>query len=460
MDEKLIELEEQIFDLIDKRRFVQLKSVLSEMQPADIAEIFDEAKDKDIPVLFRILPKELAAEVFVEFDTDRQELLLNAFSDSELREVLDELFMDDAADIVDEMPATVAKRILKNTDANTRRMINQLLAYPDDSAGSIMTTEYIDLKRTMTVDEAFDKIRQVGLNTETIYTCYVIGSRRKLFGTISLRDLLLSGKDEIVGDLMDENVVYANTLDDKEEVAAMFDRYDMLALPVVDKEHRLVGIITVDDAIDVIQEEASEDIEKMAAILPSEKTYLKTGVFETFKSRIPWLLLLMISATFTGAIISNFEAKLAQCIALVAFIPMLMGTGGNSGSQTSVSVIRALSLGDIEFKDILRVIWKELRVAVIVGVVLGAINFIKLYFVDYLWLKTLDSGIALAEMATICITLILVIIVAKLLGAVLPIVAKKIGFDPAVMASPLVTTILDAVSLLIYFGIAAILVLG
>ncbi len=460
MDEKLIELEEQIFDLIDKRRFVQLKSVLSEMQPADIAEIFDEAKDKDIPVLFRILPKELAAEVFVEFDTDRQELLLNAFSDSELREVLDELFMDDAADIVDEMPATVAKRILKNTDANTRRMINQLLAYPDDSAGSIMTTEYIDLKRTMTVDEAFDKIRRVGLNTETIYTCYVIGSRRKLFGTISLRDLLLSGKDEIVGDLMDENVVYANTLDDKEEVAAMFDRYDMLALPVVDKEHRLVGIITVDDAIDVIQEEASEDIEKMAAILPSEKTYLKTGVFETFKSRIPWLLLLMISATFTGAIISSFEAKLAQCIALVAFIPMLMGTGGNSGSQTSVSVIRALSLGDIEFKDILRVIWKELRVAVIVGVVLGAINFIKLYFVDYLWLKTLDSGLALAEMATICITLILVIIVAKLLGAVLPIVAKKIGFDPAVMASPLVTTILDAVSLLIYFGIAAILVLG
>ena len=460
MDERLLELEEQIFELIENRRFVQLKNVLSEMQPADIAEIFDEAKDKDIPVLFRILPKELAAEVFVEFDTDRQELLLNAFSDSELREVLDELFMDDAADIVDEMPATVAKRILKNTDANTRRMINQLLAYPDDSAGSIMTTEYIDLKRTMTVDEAFDKIRRVGLNTETIYTCYVIGSRRKLFGTISLRDLLLSGKDEIVGDLMDENVVYANTLDDKEEVAAMFDRYDMLALPVVDKEHRLVGIITVDDAIDVIQEEASEDIEKMAAILPSEKSYLKTGVFETFKARIPWLLLLMISATFTGAIISSFEARLAQCIALVAFIPMLMGTGGNSGSQTSVSVIRALSLGDIEFRDILRVIWKELRVAVIVGIVLGIINFIKLYLVDYLWLKTFDTGAELAEMATICVTLILVIIVAKILGAVLPIVAKRLGFDPAVMASPLVTTILDAVSLLIYFGIAAVLVLG
>ncbi len=459
MDEKLLELEEQIFELIENRRFVQLKNVLSEMQPADIAEIFDESKDKDIPVLFRILPKELAAEVFVEFDSDRQELLVNAFSDIELREVLDELFMDDAADIVEEMPATVAKRILKNTDANTRRMINQLLAYPDDSAGSIMTTEYIDLKKNMTVEEAFDKIRLVGFDTETIYTCYVISNRRKLLGTISLRELLLSGKDRIIGDLMDENIVCANTLDDKEEVAAMFERYDMLALPVVDREGRLVGIVTVDDAIDVIQEEASEDIELMAAILPSEKTYLKTGVFETFKSRIPWLLLLMISATFTGAIISSFEAKLAQCIALVAFIPMLMGTGGNSGSQTSVSVIRALSLGDIEFRDIMRVIWKELRVAVIVGIVLGIINFVKLYLIDFLWLHTFDTGTELAEMATICLTLILVIIVAKLLGAVLPIVAKRCGLDPAVMASPLVTTILDAVSLLIYFGIAAVLVL-
>lgn len=459
MDEKLLELEEEIFDLIEKKRFVQLKQILSEMQPADIAEIFDEAKDKEIPVLFRILPKELAAEVFVEFDSDKQEVLVNAFSDNELREVLDELFMDDAADIVEEMPATVAKRILRNTDANTRRMINQLLAYPEDSAGSIMTTEYIDLKRTMTVEEAIDRIRKKGINTETIYTCYVIGSRRKLFGTISLRDLVLSDRDEIVGDLMDENVISAHTLDDKEEVAAMFERYDILALPVVDKEGRLVGIVTVDDAIDVIQEEASEDIEKMAAILPGEKTYLKTGVFETFKSRIPWLLFLMISATFTGAIISTFEAKLAQCIALVAFIPMLMGTGGNAGSQTSVSVIRALSLGDIEFKDILKVIWKELRVSVIVGIVLGIVNFIKLYLVDYLWLHTFDTGTEIVEMATICLTLICVIIVAKMLGAALPIIAKKIGLDPAVMASPLVTTILDAVSLLIYFGIAAVLVL-
>ncbi len=459
MDEITLELEQQIDELIENRRFLQLKQILSDMQPADIAEILDEAKEKDILVIFRILPKELAAEVFVEFDSDKQEFLLNAFSDKELREVLDELFMDDAADIIDEMPASVAKRILKNTDANTRRMINQLLAYPDDSAGSIMTTEYIDLKRTMTVDEALDKIRRVGLDTETIYTCYIIGSRRKLFGTLSLKDLILSPKDAVVGDIMDENIVSAHTLDDKEDVAAMFERYDMLTLPVVDNEGRLVGIITVDDAIDVLQEEASEDIEKMAAILPSEKTYLKTGVFETFRSRIPWLLLLMISATFTGAIISSFEACLAQCIALVAFIPMLMGTGGNSGSQASVSVIRALSLGDIEFRDIFRVIWKELRVSLIAGIVLAIVNFAKLYLIDYLWLHTFDTGAELYEMITICITLIFVVIVAKLVGATLPIIAEKCGLDPTVMASPLVTTILDAVSLLIYFGIASVLIL-
>ena len=459
MDEKFLDTENIIAELIESRQFVRLKEMLSEMQPADIDEIFEDANLKDIPVIFRILPKELAAEVFVELDSDKQELLVNAFSDKELREVLDELFMDDAADIVDEMPATVAKRILKNTDANTRRMINQLLAYPEDSAGSIMTTEYIDLKKDMTVDEAFDRIRKIGFDTETIYTCYVTDSRRKLIGIVSLKDLLLNDKDCVIKELMDENIMFANTVDDKEEVASMFDKYDVLALPVVDKENRLVGIITVDDVIDVIQDEATEDMEKMAAMLPSENTYLKTGIFETFKSRIPWLLFLMISATFTGAIISSFEARLAQCIALVAFIPMLMGTGGNSGSQASVSVIRALSLGDVEFKDIFRVIWKELRVAVVSGIVLGVTNFIKLYLIDFLWLHTFDTGLEIVEMATICFTLVLIVIVAKILGAVLPIVAKKIGLDPAVMASPLVTTILDAVSLLIYFGIASVLVL-
>lgn len=459
MEENILKLKEEIYTLIENKKFAQLKVIISEMQPADIAEILDEANERDIPVIFRILPKELAAEVFVEFDSDKQELLVNSFNDKELRDVLNELFLDDATDIIDEMPANVAKRILKNTDAVTRRLINQLLAYPDDSAGSIMTTEYIDLKKNMTVDESFDRIRKIGIDTETIYTCYVTDSSRKLLGTISLRDLLLNDKKCVIGDLMDENVISANTLDDKEEVASLFDRYDILAMPVVDKEHRLVGIITVDDAIDVMQEEASEDIEKMAAMLPSENTYLKTGIFETFKSRIPWLMFLMISATFTGMIISNFEAKLTQCIALVAFIPMLMGTGGNSGSQSSVSVIRALSLGDIDFKDIFKVIWKEFRVSVMVGVVLSLINFVKLYLIDYLLLHTFDNDIVILEMLTICITLVFVVIVAKIVGSVLPIIAQKIGLDPTVMASPFVTTILDAVSLLIYFGIATALVL-
>ncbi len=453
-------MEEKILELIETRKFGELKVLLSEMQPADIASIYEEVEKRDIPVIFRLLPKELAAEVFVEMESDMQQLLIEAFSDKELREVMDELFMDDTVDIIDEMPASVAKRILRQTDADTRRMINQLLAYPDDSAGSIMTTEYIDLKKHMTVDDAFDRIRKIGIDTETVYSCYVTDRSRHLIGTISLRDLLLNPKDSIISELMDENVIYANTLDDKEEVAGLFDKYDMLALPVVDKEKRLVGIITVDDAIDVIQEEASEDIEKMAAILPSEKTYLKTGVFETFKARIPWLLLLMISATVTGAIITSYEVKLSEYIALVAFIPMLMGTGGNSGSQSSVTIIRALSLGDIEFKDIFKVISKELRVAVLCGAVLGVVNLIKLYVVDYLWFKSFDAGNEIGEMFTVCFTLVLVVIVAKLVGSILPIIAKKLGFDPAVMASPLVTTILDAVSLLIYFGIASALLIS
>ena len=459
MEEKNLETEEQIFELIKNRRFVELKQILSEMQPVDIAEFFEQANEKDIPVIFRILPKELAAEVFVEFDSDMQQLLINAFSDKELREVMDELFMDDTVDIIEEMPATVAKRILKHTDANTRRMINQLLAYPEDSAGSIMTTEYIDLKKHMTVDDAFDRIRKIGIDTETIYSCYVTDSRRKLIGIISLKDLLLNNKDSVIDDLMDENIISVNTLDDKEEVALMFDRYDMLTIPVVDTENRLVGIVTVDDAIDVMKEEASEDFEKMAAILPSEKPYFKTGVFETFKSRIPWLMFLMISATFTGAIITNFEAKLTSCIALVAFIPMLMDTGGNSGSQASVTVIRALSLGDIEFKDILKVVWKELRVGTITGIVLSVVNFIKLYLIDYLLLHTFDSGRAIIEMFVVCLTLVLTVIVAKTLGSIFPIIAKKLGFDPAVISYPLVTTIVDALSLLMYFGIASILLL-
>ena len=452
-------MEKQILSLIEEKKYTRLRECLEELNPADIALILEEAELKDLPVVFRILPKELAAEVFVEMDRDLQQHLIESFSNTELKDVFDELFMDDMVDIVDEMPASVAKRILKQTDSKTRKMINQLLAYPDDSAGSIMTTEYVDLKKNMTVDEAFDHIREIGLDTETIYTCYVIDRGRHLLGIVTVKDLLLNPKTCILSDIMDENIISANTLDDKEEVAGQFEKYDLMALPVVDRENRLVGIITVDDAIDVMQEEASEDIEKMAAILPSEKSYLKTGVFVTFKSRIPWLLFLMISATVTGTIISSFESRLSGWIGLIAFIPMLMGTGGNSGSQASVTIIRALSLGDIEFKDIWRVIWKEFRVSVICGVVLGVVNFVKLYLVDYLLIGSFDEGVHITEMLTVTLTLVLVVIIAKLVGCTLPIIAKKLGSDPAVMASPLVTTILDAVSLLIYFSIATILLI-
>lgn len=450
-------MQEEINELISEKKYSKLREMLSEMNPADIAQILEDVPERELPVIFRILPKGLAAEVFVEMDSEMQQLLIEAFSDTELREVMNELFMDDTVDIVDEMPAIVAKRILRQTDPNTRKMINQLLAYPDDSAGSIMTTEYIDLKKSMTVEQAFDRIRRIGLDSETIYTCYVTDASRHLLGIVTVKHLLLSDKTTVLSDIMDENIIYANTLDDKEEVAGQFEKYDLMALPVVDKENRLVGIVTVDDAIDVIQDEATEDIEKMAAILPSDKTYFRTSVFSTFKARIPWLLLLMISATFTGAIISGFEEKLTVFPALIAFIPMLMDTGGNSGSQSSVTIIRGISLGDIEFKDIFRVIWKEFRVALICSATLAAVNFVKMLLVDYYMLHTFDPGKQVAEIAVVCSTLFFTVIVAKLIGCFLPIVAKKIGFDPAVMASPFITTIVDAISLFIYFNIAIVL---
>jgi len=453
-------MEEKILELVTLRKFGELKEMLSDMNAADLAVAFEEIDEKDLPVVFRVLPKELAAEVFVEMDSDMQQLLIEAFSDKELREVMDELFMDDTVDIIDEMPATVAKRILKQTDADTRRMINQLLAYPDDSAGSIMTTEYIDLKKDMTVDEAFDRIRKIGFDTETIYACYVTDRSRHLLGIVSVKDLLLNPKDKVLSEIMDENVIFVNTLEDKEEVAISFEKYDLIAIPVVDKENRLVGIVTVDDAIDVMKEEVTEDIEKMAAILPSEKSYFKTGIFETFKSRIPWLLLLMISATFTGAIISSFEMKLVAYSGLISFIPMLMDTGGNSGSQASVTVIRSISLGDIEFSDIIKVLWKEIRVAALCSSVLASINVVKLFLVDYLILHTFkgeSAKQAILEIIIVCLTLFCTVIVAKIIGCSLPIFAKKIGFDPAVMASPLITTIVDAISLIIYFSFATVL---
>ncbi len=450
-------MEEKILELIAEKQYTRLRSLLSEMNPADIAQILEEVPKKELPVVFRILPKEPAAEVFVEMESDAQQLLIEAFSDEELRDVLDELFMDDTVDIIDEMPASVAKRILKQTDAATRKMINKLLAYPDDSAGSIMTTEYIDLKKGMTVSEAFDRIRTVGIDTEAIYTCYVIDRSRHLLGTVTVKDLLLSPKESVINDIMDESIISAHTLEDKEEVASKFEKYNLVALPVVDNETRLVGVVTVDDAIDVIQEEATEDIDKMAAILPSDKSYFKTGVFSTFKARIPWLLLLMLSATLTSAIISSFEAKLTVFPALIAFIPMIMGTSGNCGSQSSVTVIRSISLGDIEFCDLPRVLWKEIRVAFICGIVLSAVNFVKLIFIDHMLLHAFDNNLQLIESLVVSVTLFCMVILSKIVGSLLPILAKKIGFDPAVMASPFITTIVDAISLIIYFGFAVLL---
>ena len=450
-------MENEILAYIENRDLTRLRSTLSQMNPADIALILEETPKKDLPVVFRILSKETASEVFVLMESDMQQLLIEAFSDKELKAVMEELFMDDAVDIIDEMPASVAKRIISQADAETRKLINQLLAYPDDSAGSIMTTEYIDLKKDMTVDEAINRIRKIGVDKETIYTCYVIDKERHLEGIVSVKDLLLDRKDSVIAELMDEHIISANTLDDKEEVAEKFRKYDLMALPVVDKEKRLVGIVTVDDAIDVILEETTEDIEKMAAILPSEKSYFKTNVFSTFKARIPWLLLLMISATFTGAIISSFEAKLTAVPALIAFIPMLMDTAGNCGSQSSVTVIRSISLGDIQFKDIFRVIWKELRVAFICSVVLMGVNFLKLMVVDNWILGNFNTEKQMMQILVVCLTQFFTVIVAKVVGCILPILAKRMGFDPAVMASPFITTIVDAISLMIYFGIAILL---
>lgn len=447
-------MEKQILSLIKEKKFQKLRQLLEEMNPTDIALILEEAEEKDLPVVFRILPKEQAAEVFSYFETDMQQFLIEKLSDTELKEVFDELFMDDTVDILEEMPANVTKRILKQTTAEKRKMINHLLAYPEDSAGSIMTTEYIDLKKTMTVDDAIDRIRRIGLQSETIDTCYVIGAHRRLLGVVTIKDLLLNPKDTILADIMDEAVISANTLDDKEEVANLFDKYDIMALPVVDTENRLVGIVTVDDAIDVLQEEATEDIEKMAAILPSDKSYFKTSVWSTFKSRIPWLLLLMISATFTGAIITSFEEKLTVLPALITFIPMLMNTAGNGGSQSSVTVIRALSLGDVEWRDIFRVVWKETRVAIVCSIVLSVVNFIKMILVDHMIFNTFDAGKYMAEIVVVSLTLFFTVFIAKIVGAILPMLAKKCKLDPAVMASPFITTIVDAVALIVYFNIA------
>ena len=451
---KMTALAKTIETLLENKKYSSLRDVLSSMNEADIAAMFSEVSSDSLPLLFRLLPKDLAADTFALMDTDEQELLIRGFSDNEIKEVFDELYVDDAADIVEEMPANVVKRILKNTEPDMRQMINEILKYPEDSAGSLMTTDYISLRPKMTISDAIKRIRRTINEAETIYTCYVTDDNRKLLGYLSVKNLLLAEPNEKVCDIMDKTIICVHTLSDKEDVAKDMNKYDFVTMPVVDDEGRLVGIVTFDDAIDVIQEEATEDIEKMAAILPSNRTYFRTGVFSTFKARIPWLLLLMISATFTGAIISNFEEKLTVLPALIAFIPMLMDTGGNSGSQSSVTIIRGISLGDIEFRDIFKVIWKEVRVALLCSTALALVNFVKMILVDYLMLHSFDPGKQIAEIAVVCLTLFFTVIVAKIVGCTLPILAKKVGFDPAVMASPFITTIVDAISLFIYFNIA------
>ncbi len=436
---------EEIEEMLNQKRYRELKDIFSSIEPADIALIFDDIHNDELPLVYRLLPKDMAAEVFVEMNNSQQEFLISAFSDQELRAVMDEMYVDDAVDIIEEMPANVVRRILKQADPEMRLQINEILKYPDDSAGSIMTTEYVNLRKDMTVEESFSLIRSTGEDKETIYTCYVTDENRYLTGVISVRRLLLSDNDALIGDIMDTNIIYATTLTDKEDVAKLFSKYDYMSVPVVDQEKRLVGIVTVDDAMDVLQDENTEDMEKMAGVAPSEKSYLETSVFETWKSRIPWLLVLMISATFTGGIISHYEDALGAFTILTAFIPMLMDTGGNASCQASVSVIRALALGDVHYSDTLRVILKESMVAIACGITLAAANFAKMLLID-------RTTVTIA--CVVCLTLIVTVFVSKIIGCILPIGASRIGLDPAAMASPFITTIVDAVSLIVYFQIA------
>ena len=452
MEQVNVTLTETTKVLLDDKKFSTLRDILITMKPFDIAAVFENLQDEKMPILFRILPKELAAETFVEMDDETQEFLIHGFSDSELKEVVDELFVDDAVDLIEEMPANVVKRILRQADKDMRKQINELLKYPEDSAGSIMTTEFIVLRPDMTAEMAIKRIRRTGVDKETIYTCYVTDANNKLIGITTVKDLLLAEDDELVKSIMEENVISVTTLADQEQVAQMFSNYNFLALPVVDNENRLVGIVTIDDAIDVIQEEATEDIEKMAAVLPSDKPYMKTSVFGLYKKRAPWLLILMLSATFTSAIISSFEAVLANVLILSSFIPMITGSGGNAGSQASVSVIRALSLGEIHFRSIFLVLWKEFRVSILCGITLAAANFVKLLLFD---LNGQENAFMIA--LVISLTLVGTIIMAKLVGSSLPLLASKVGFDPAVMANPLISTVCDSLSLLIYFGVAKLI---
>ncbi len=453
MTEEMKVFYERLSFCFETRKYADLRILLLDMEPVDIAHYLENNLDeKEQLMFFRILPKELASDVFVEIDSDLQETLIKAFTDKELKAVIDDMYLDDTVDIIEEMPANVVKRILKNSTPEDRKQINELLEYPEDSAGSIMTTEYISFSPSTTIESAFDKIRRTGVNKETIYTCYVVDRKKRLVGAVSVKDMLLADKSSIIADVMDANAVVVNTLDDKENVALMFSKYDKLALPVIDKEGCLVGIITVDDAVDVIQEEATEDIQKLAAVLPSEKPYLKQSVFSICKARLPWLILLLITSTFTSLILASYESKLSTI--LLAFVPMLMGTAGNAGGQTSVTIVRAIAVGDVDFKDIFRVILKELLVSLSIGLIVGIICFGKIMLIDKLY-----SDIALNEAFVISLVCTITLVMAKLVGCILPLLAKKIKLDPAAVASPLMTTIVDALALIIYCTIAlAILV--
>lgn len=439
---------EELLELLDTKQYTKLRQMLAEENSADVAAVMEELEEEKLLRVFRILPKDLAADVFSYMESDTQQTIITALSDRETANIINNLMADDATDLLEEMPANVVTKILENASAETRRDINHLLRYPEDSAGSIMTVEYVDFKESLTVEGAIAHIRSVGLDSETINVCYVLDAQRRLLGTVALRYLLLSDPGERIGDIMHENVIALGTLMDQEEVAAQFKKYDFTTMPVVDNENRLVGIITVDDIVDIMEEETTEDMEKMAAIVPSDKPYMKTTVWETFKKRIPWLLLLMVSATFTGAILTSFEDALSACAVLIAFIPMLMDTGGNAGGQASVTVIRGLSLGEIEYRDVPGVVFKEVRVALLCGLCLAAANFCKLLLFDRV-------GVMVA--LVVCITLVTAVLLAMLVGCILPIGAKRLGFDPAVMASPFITTIVDALSLLVYCAVASVL---
>ncbi len=438
---------DEIRELLGKGQYTRLRQIIAELNDADIADYLEEMEEEEVVKIFRILPKDTAADVFSYLEIDQQQSVITSLSDKDAGRIIDNMMSDDAKELMEEMPANVVKRLIANTSADTRKAINHLMRYPEDSAGSVMTVEYMDLKEHQTVADAIERIRRVGVDSETINICYVLDNKRTLVGTVALRYLLLSDPGAIIGDIMHRNVVSIHTLMDQEEVARQFKKYEFTAMPVVDNEDRLVGIITVDDVVDIMEEETTEDIEKMAAVVPSDKPYLKMTVFDAFKKRIPWLLLLMISATFTGRIITSFENELSRYVVLTAFIPMLMDTGGNAGGQASAIIIRGISLDEIEFSDWSRVIWKEIRTAVLCGLTLSACNFARLMLFDQ---------VSVQVALVVCLTLLMAVIVAKMVGSTLPMVAKKIGLDPAVMASPFITTIVDAISLLIYFRVAEI----